>query len=198
MTRLARIVRRPAQVAAIAGALLVGGVAVAATSATHDDGRLQIGGANDPLRVTLRSGLLFGSANSLGGRPVLTANGLLPGESRFGEVKVANDGVLAGAYTLQASDLVDTAGPNGGKVANRLQLTIDERRSSGVRRLYSGTPAGLRSIGLGRFASGEARIYRFTVTLPSGGVPGSATTGDNAIQGATARLTLRWVGTSTL
>ena len=193
MSRLARIARRPAQLLAIVAALGLGGVAVAATTSTHDDGELQIGNPADPLRVTVRSGLLFGSYNSKGGQPVISAAGMLPGASRFGEVKVANDGLLAGRYTLQATDLVNAPGPAGGRLGGRLLLRIHERSGTGTKQIFSGTVASLRSITLGRFASGEARIYRFTVDFPT---QGSAA--DDLVQGATTRVTLRWNGTSSL
>ncbi|WP_205695891.1 hypothetical protein [Conexibacter sp. SYSU D00693] len=195
MSRFNQIIRRPVQLVAVVAALGVAGVAVAASS---DQGKIVVGGEDQVLRITLSLGLLFGQTNDKGNGTVLTAQGLVPGESKWGEVRVANTGLLAGAYTLQATDLVDTLGRFGGKLSPKLNVKVDERSRTGVRRLYDGTLASLSSLNLGRFASGENRVYRFTATLPSGGIPSSPTSGDNAVQGAVSRVNLRFTASSTL
>jgi hypothetical protein len=49
---------------------------------------------------------------------------------------------------------------------------------------------------LGSFAAGEARTYKFTVEFPDGGVPASATTGDNAYKGSSMSVGYQWDATS--
>jgi hypothetical protein len=62
--------------------------------------------------------------------------------------------------------------------------------------VYTGPLAGLGTRALGRIEPGEARTYRFTATLPDGGVPPSALGGDNAYQGGSVRTTYVWTATA--
>jgi hypothetical protein len=90
--------------------------------------------------------------------------------------------------------LVDISAPNGNALlSERLRLLVRDSRG---RTVYSGKLDALASLPLGRFAAGEARRYTFTVRMPDGGAPASATTGDNAYQGAAMSAAFRWIGAS--
>lgn len=103
---------------------------------------------------------------------------LRPGETRSGDV------VLRASAALDAGTL---SGEAGGALAPRLRLRIDEE--GGV--VYEGSLPGLGSVPLRAFAGGERRRYRLTVAFPDGG-PGA----DNALQGASAAMRLRWTATT--
>ena len=49
---------------------------------------------------------------------------------------------------------------------------------------------------MGTLNAGDARRYRFTVTFPDGGVPASATTGDNAYKGDNVTVDYNWESVS--
>lgn len=152
----------------------------------------------DPTTALVPGGLLFASVNSRDGKPVLTASDMVPGEPVTGSLQIRSTGLLTGEYRLTASGLQDTPGPNGGRLSERLRLTVKELGPAGFRQLYDGTLADLHTVDLGRFhgGDGDIRTYYFTAVLPSTGVPPSNTEGDNAYQGASARVTLSWTGNS--
>lgn len=176
------------------GLVLVAGTAFAAVGG-QSNGQLVVD-ASPVIRVRVDSPVMFQQRNSGGSAPVLVAQGLVPGESRSGSVTITNAGALEGRYRLTASDLTDAAGPNGGVLSAHLRLSVDETTALGTTRIHDGTLAGLSTVDLGIFARAESRTYTFTVTLPSGGVPASATSGDNAFQGSASSVKLSWSGVS--
>lgn len=149
----------------VAGAWLVG---------DGGSARAALGSATGPLVAT-----------NPGDAAVLSASGLQPGASRSGEVTVTNVGDAAGAFVLSARDLVDS----GAGLAGALSLVVEDRDAG--RELYAGPLDGLRTVGLGSLAQGEARRYRFTVSFPSTGSDDE----DNALQGASSSVTFVWTAT---
>jgi hypothetical protein len=118
-------------------------------------------------------------ANSREGAAVVTAGGLRPGGSASGSVRIANDGDGAGTFALEAADILDVPGALGGRLSERLHLTVTDS----TRTVYAGPLTGLGRAALGRFEAGEARTYAITVAFPDG---------DNSYQGSAASFDLRW------
>ncbi|MEA2479086.1 MAG: hypothetical protein QOJ07_1008 [Thermoleophilaceae bacterium] len=126
-------------------------------------------------------------ANSRAGEAILTASDVKPGDTRTGEVEIANRGGAGGVHLI-LRDPVDRPGARGAPLSRRLRLTVTDATAGHVVEAGPLT-ATRRCIRLGDFEPGEARRYRFAVAWPDGG-PGGA---DNAYAGASARLDLEWV-----
>jgi hypothetical protein len=131
--------------------------------------------------------------NSRSGGAILSATGLAPGDSTSGDVTIQNNGALGGGFSLAGTGITESPGQGGGLLSQRLQLVVVDLTQPTT--VYSGPFAGLGSRDLGALGPGEARTYRFTATLPDGGVPASALGGDNAYQGASVSGTYVWTGT---
>ena len=84
----------------------------------------------------------------------------------------------------------DRPGAYGGRLGNVLRLKVED--------LSGRTPAReavvnrASSFALGTLIGHETRTYRVTATFPDGGIPPTAFTGDNALQGASVELSLQW------
>jgi spore coat-associated protein N len=137
-------------------------------------------------------------SNSLDGAAILTAQNLKPGDTRTGQVTVANTGSLDGAFSLSQANLVDTPGPFGGRLSDGLQLSVEQITSGGstVSSVYSGVLSGLGSRPLGTLAAGEARIFRFTAGLPDEGHPPAPGLGDNGFQRSALQVDYVWTATA--
>jgi hypothetical protein len=78
-----------------------------------------------------------------------------------------------------------------------LSLRIHDDAAAAGTDVYNGKfDAMPASIDLGSWPTGQAHTYTFTVTFPEGGQPGSATTGDNAYQGSSTKVTYNWTAVS--
>ena len=143
---------------------------------------------------TFTAGALSHS-NSKEGAAILTASGMVPGDTETGRVTIQNTGDVSGKFRLSKSNLSDTPGPNGGKLSQVLRLKIvDSTRTA--RTIYNGALNAMPSIYLGTWEADEQHTYSFTVTFPNGGTPPSATTGDNAYQGSSTKVQFNWDATS--
>jgi hypothetical protein len=169
-----RLVARATAAAAI---LAAAGVAVALPPADRPQG---------PAPALTRATAPLAHANSRSGQAVLTAANLKPGDTRAGEVTIANHG-HAGALYLVAHPADDSPGP---RLSDRLTVTITGPSGRTVAAGALGATA--RCHPLGRFAAGESRTYRFEVAFPSGGAS------DNAYAGATTRVDYEWLETGDL
>jgi hypothetical protein len=139
----------------------------------------------------------FRQINSKEGSAVLMADGLKPGDSRTGTVRITNGGELPGDFTLTESKPADASGPNGGLLSQRLDLLVEDVTAAGhPLTVYSGKLDSMGASALGKFAAGESRVYRFSVTLPDGGVPASDLTGDNAYQGSSTSIEFDWTASA--
>jgi len=124
---------------------------------------------------------------------VLRAASLAPGGKTTGTITLTASDKAPIAMTLSGSAVRDSPGRNGGKLSNRLVLTVEDiTNARAPRRIYRGKLSGLGEQRLGRMAAGSHRIYRFSVRFPDGGAPSSPPTGDNAYQGSTAEVDFRW------
>jgi spore coat-associated protein N len=140
--------------------------------------------------VELASGTLSQS-NSRSGAAILTAAGLTPGDSRSGEVTIANTGDLEGAFALSKSGLSDTPGGGGGTLSGVLELLVQDVTGAPAT-VYSGKLAAMGPLPLGDWNAGTSRTYRFTVSFPDGGAPPSETSGDNAYKGSIVAVQYDW------
>jgi hypothetical protein len=160
------------------------------------------GESPNPTNVTSAGKLTITSDKT--GVAIFTAAGMVPGESSSGTVKVKNTGTVAAQFRLDDSALVDTPGPNGGKLSTALDLSIVDLGPDGAPGggddvsppVYTGKFDALPSIGLGTWAAAEAHAYKFTVTFRNTGLPGSPTTQDNAFKGSSVKVTYTWDATS--
>ena len=170
---------------------LIAGVIVLVAALTAAGGR----GAPAPPMVglDLASGTLALS-NSIDGTAVLAVQGMKPGASAGGTVVLSNTGSIDAAFSLAQQNLVEVPGTFGGQPSNHLLLAVEQLSAGGstAQSLYSGVMAGIGSVPLGTLRAGETRSYRFTVSFPDGGRPGSPTTGDNLFQSASVQVDYVW------
>jgi spore coat-associated protein N len=152
------------------------------------------GGPEEPAAPAPRTALAAGvlsQSNSKAGSAILQAAGMKPGSSVTGTVTIRNTGTLAGDYTLSRSNLTDSRGPNGGALSSRLALRVEDVTRT-PRTIYQGALATMAAQRLGRFARGEGRTYRFTVTFPDGGFPAGPRVGDNSFRGSSTTVRYDW------
>jgi hypothetical protein len=166
-------------VAAAAAVVLVllGTVAYAAVKPTDDDA----------LRELARSGRVR-IKNSKGGDALVGMQGMLPGDSTTGTVKIGNAGRVRARFYLGLSKLVETPGTGGGRLSYRLVLTV--KRLSPRHRpqlVYTGPLRQMPMLKLGAFRPRETRTYSFAVLFPEGG-PSM----DDRFQQASTSLQFNW------
>jgi spore coat-associated protein N len=137
---------------------------------------------------TVTAGTLEAS-NDKEGAAILTANRMVPGESKNGTVTISNTGDVSGTFSLSSSNLSNAPGPNGGRISDVLQLRIAEGANAPF---YNGPYNAMPKQDLGSWPAGEEHTYEFTVTFPQGGQPGSDTTGDNAYEGSSTSIDFTW------
>jgi spore coat-associated protein N len=133
-------------------------------------------------------------SNSRPNVAILSATGMVPGDSETGEVTITNTGDVAGRFRLDASGIADTPGPNGGRLSEVLLLKIDDTTTGAP--LWEGKFNAMPMQDLGSWPAGEAHKYEFTVTFPEGNQPPSATTGDNAYKGSATKIDFTWTAIS--
>jgi hypothetical protein len=97
--------------------------------------------------------------NNLEGAAILTATGLLPGESTDGTVALTNVGDSAGVFTLKKDNVVNT--PASPAFSSVLTLIITE----GGAEIYNGRIDAMPTRDLGTWEPGESHTYKFTVTF---------------------------------
>ena len=171
--RPTRALRRAGAAAALPLAIAVAAVAIAAAGP---------GSGVRPAATTIRAAGAVTMTNSKAPGAILTASGMKPGNSVQGTVTVTNTGDPA-AYGLASSHLLDSSTP---ALSGQLQLLVEDITGAPVQ-VYSGAFAAMPAKALGSFASGEARTYRFTVTLPH--------SAGNPYQGASSSIELDWTAT---
>ena len=113
---------------------------------------------------------------------------MVPGDTATGSVSITNKGDASGEFVLTGKDLVDTPGPNGGKLSGVLRLQITDKGQQEP--LYDGVVADFGSVPLGEWNPEEKRTYDFRVDFPSAG-----DSTDNQYQLSSAKLTFVWDAT---
>ena len=186
MNRHQKLVRRRRRIWLILG-LSVAIMAVVGSAAVGSGAAFTSTSAN-PANVFTAGNLKH--TNSKAGSAILTASLMKPGDTAEGTVTIANDGDLAGTFSLSTSNLADTAGPNGGTLSSVLQLQIVDQTTSTT--IYDGALNAVGTVAAGSYAAGATHTYEFTVTFPDGGTPGSATTGDNAYKSSSMSVQFDW------
>lgn len=115
---------------------------------------------------------------------IMGAEDMVPGDVVEGTATIENVGDARGEFTLVVVDMVDTPGPKGGKLSERLELKVFE---VGVALpIYNG-PIDQLHESLGTWEPHEERSYRFVVSFPDG----IAAT-DNLMQLSTVTATFEW------
>lgn len=100
---------------------------------------------------------------------------------------IEDSGSVAAALVLRRGEVVDTPGPRGGLLSERLELSVlDITARAAPRTVYAGLLASMPEQMTGELAPGEARTFEFTATLPDGGEPDF----QNAVQGLRPRLSI--------
>ena len=128
--------------------------------------------------------------NSRPGAAILDVPRIAPGESATGTVTITNSGRAPAHLYLDSGRPTERRGPNGGSLVERLELTIAREGGERVARGTLASTAGCHDLGVA--GRGEIRTYRFTVRMPDGGGPRTATSGDNAYAGSRAGVDEAW------
>jgi hypothetical protein len=123
---------------------------------------------------------------------ILNVQDLMPGESESGYVTLENTGDGAGVLTLEKSNLVNT--PASPAFSNKLDLVVrDVTDPLAPVVKYTGKLGAMPQLtNLGSVDASDEKRYQFTVTFPDGGVPSSATTGDNRFKNASVTVDYNW------
>jgi hypothetical protein len=123
--------------------------------------------------------------NSLDGEAVFSAEDIAPGDSTAGTVTVSNAGSLTGDLTLTGSEPVDTPGPGGGALSERLGLVVQDVTGAPPATVYVGPLDELGALPLGTLGPGASRVYRFTASLPA--------SADESVAGASTIVAYKWI-----
>jgi hypothetical protein len=123
----------------------------------------------------------FEHTNSKDGASIVTGTKMVPGDSETGTVTITNTGDVAGKFSLAETN------DSNGFSAGSLDLTIEDVTGT-PDEVYDGDLGGVPSTDLGTFAAGEARTYKFTVTLDQ--------TAGNSDQGKSATADYEWTAVS--
>jgi hypothetical protein len=177
--RSGRLGRRGLAVVAAAVVVLVllGTVAYAAVKPSNDDAFRQLARSG---RVRIK--------NSRGGDALVGMQGMLPGDSTSGTVRIGNSSKVRARFYLGLSKLVETSGAGGGRLSYRLVLTVKKVAARHRPQLvYTGPLREMPMLKLGVFRPRENRTYLFSVAFPEGGP-----TLDDTYQQATTSLQFNW------
>lgn len=171
-------------------ATLLGGPILAITGAglalawpAHHGGRPD---APWPVAFAARGSMSLTSSN--GGRAILAASNLGPGESVAGGVAIRNTGREAGSLSLSPRGLVDLPGPGGGVLSSALGLVVRDVTAHSDAIVFAGKLGSMRRRDLGLLAPGGRRAYEFVATLPDPGV----SPGGEELSGSGLSLDYRW------
>lgn len=167
--------------------VLMAGVAVA----------LETGRSSAEPRAHVLLGGALTQSNSRAGQAIFSAGNLGPGGSTSGTVTIGNTGTVAGALSLSPVDLIDTQGAHSGVLSTSLQMNVKDITGGSDGQVYTGTLANMPALDLSTLVPGDNRTYRFTATVPDGGIPASPETGDNAFQAASVSVGFDWTLTQT-
>jgi hypothetical protein len=127
------------------------------------------------------------------GGQIFEIDNMRPGQEGEGEVAITNEGILPSSLSLSPTRVDDQPGPNGGELSEVLELTVlDITDHANPRSVFKGDFREGQSIDLGSLGARSSRRFRFVVEFPDGGVPPSATTGDNAFMGSSMEVDFTW------
>jgi spore coat-associated protein N len=135
-------------------------------------------------------------SSSREGQAIFSARGLAPGRSVSGTVTLLNSGSLPGDLALRQLDVADQPGVHGGRLSSVVKLSIADVSGGSSIPIFAGRLGSLGARTLGAIGPGEARTFRFTASLPDGGLPSGPTAGDNAFAGSGLTVRYTWIATS--
>ena len=119
---------------------------------------------------------------------------LSPGEKVSGTARVRNSGDEPGLFLLTRSDVSDRPGPHGGRLSERLELTVlDVTKPNAPAVVYTGGIGPLDTRPLGVLRPGASHTYRMTARALPGPTPTVPLGGGDPYQGSSSRLSLRWL-----
>ena len=124
-------------------------------------------------------------SNSADNAAIMGTVDMVPGDVVEGVAKIQNVGGARGDFALTVTQVVDTPGPHGGNLSERLMLEVFE--DDGAQPIYDGALPGL-DVDLGTWDIDEERTYRFVVTFRGT----SSGTADNAFQDSSVKATFTW------
>lgn len=177
-TKITRALCAVAAAAAVAAAMAI--------AAVPEDG-----GAAPRAEVVSVSGDVGRSAET--GALALQASRLRPGATVAGSAHVINSGPAGGRFWLTRAGLAETPGPGGGKLSDRLQLTVLDTTDQDLPVIvYSGSIESIDRNPLGYIAPGRSRSYSVAATFIPGEGPDDGPGGDDAYRGASTRVSLQW------
>ena len=131
----------------------------------------------------------LGQQNSRAGQLILSANGMVPGQSSTRTLSITNSGDIQSTSTLSET-VADSPGPAGIKLSGELRLTVTDVTGPGVpETVYEGALGAMSPQTLGTFRPGASHTYRFTVAFPDDG-------SQNAYQGSKTDVEFDWAQTS--
>ena len=122
--------------------------------------------------------------NDQDGALMIRASDLLPGTSTAGTMTLTATGSLSGAFTLSATNLVNT--PTAPRLSDVITLTVEDITGT-PSTLYAGSVSTFAAVSLGTIAPTTARTYRLTLAYPAGTI-------DASLQGAALTLSLLVTG----
>jgi Ca2+-binding RTX toxin-like protein len=131
-------------------------------------------------------------SNSDEGEAIFNLPNIGPGGGGQGQVTIANNGTAPGALVLTSRDRADLPGRYGGTLSERLELGLYDVSSGSPSAVYVGQLGAMPELRLGTLAAGEARTYRFAVTMLDGGAPGSPFVDDNVYQRGATSIGYDW------
>ncbi len=159
--------------------------------------RAAIGGDGPTPGMQLSTSGSISLSNSKEGQAIFAMGNVGPGDSGAGEVTIANGGASPGALILASRDLSDDPGTYGGALSQRLELRLEDVSGGSPEQVYAGQIGAMPALELGTLAAGEARTYRFVVTMLDGGSPSSPFADDNLYQRGGTSLGYEWALTET-
>ena len=131
--------------------------------------------------------------NSRMNSTILEVTNIGPGDSRSATVTITSRHGEPASFSLAKGGLRQQLGRGGGKLSDRLQLRLEEVTDQhSPTTLYAGSVDSMTRQALGRYAPGESRTYRFTVTFTDGRAALGADLEDNAYMGASLSLRFHW------
>ena len=121
-------------------------------------------GDADTRPAALRAQGAVSLSSSLGNHAIFTASRLGPGESARGRVAIRNTGTRPARLALSQSGVRDVEGPWGGRLSERLALTVRDVQAGLT--VYSGPFASMTQRDAGLLRPDESRTYELTASLP--------------------------------
>jgi hypothetical protein len=102
--------------------------------------------------------------NSKAGEYIVRGENLVPGQKVRGEVRIKNKGKGVGVLYVRPRRGLDTPGPWGGELSQKLVLTIRRiDRNGGLHTVWKGHLAAMGRVRLAVLRPGAVRRYRFVV-----------------------------------